>query len=92
MCIRDRVSYYRVLSGENDLYQMDDVYTDDELAAKQVDDLILAIGNVTKDSKEAIDRARNAYDQLTDAQKKLVTKLEILENAQKAYMLSLIHI
>lgn len=80
------VSYYRVLSGENDLYQMDDVYTDDELAAKQVDDLILAIGNVTKDSKEAIDRARNAYDQLTDAQKKLVTKLEILENAQKAYM------
>ena len=57
---------------------------EDEEAAKTVDDLIDAIGTVTKDSEAAIKAARDAYNALTDAQKKLVTKLAVLEDAEKA--------
>ena len=56
----------------------------DEEAAKAVDDLIDAIGTVTKDSEAAIKAARDAYNALTDAQKALVSKLAVLEAAEKA--------
>ena len=55
----------------------------DEEAAKAVDAKIEAIGTVTKDSKAAIEAARAAYDALTDAQKALVKKLEVLTAAEK---------
>ncbi len=45
---------------------------DKEMAAI-VDELIEAIGEVTADSKEAIDAARNAFDALTENQKVLVS-------------------
>ena len=53
-------------------------------AAKNVDDLIDAIGDVTltDDCKAKIDAARKAYDALTDAQKALVSKLDILTDAE----------
>ena len=56
----------------------------DKAAAKAVDDLIDAIGDVTltDDCKAAIDAARTAYDALTDAQKALVSKLDILTDAE----------
>ena len=56
----------------------------DKAAAKAVDDLIDAIGDVTltDDSKAKIDAARTAYDALTDAQKALVSKLDILTDAE----------
>lgn len=56
----------------------------DKAAAKNVDDLIDAIGDVTltDDCKAAIDAARTAYDALTDAQKALVSKLDILTDAE----------
>ena len=56
----------------------------DKAAAKAVDDLIDAIGDVvlTDDCKAAIDAARKAYDALTDAQKALVSKLDILTDAE----------
>ena len=57
----------------------------DAEAAKAVDKLIDAIGEVTLDSKDAIDAARKAYDSLNDAQKQLVTKLEDLVAAEAAY-------
>lgn len=56
----------------------------DKAAAKAVDDLIDAIGDVTltDDSKAKIDAARKAYDALTDAQKALVSNLDILTDAE----------
>ena len=59
----------------------------DKAAAKNVDDLIDAIGDVTltDDCKAAIDAARKAYDALTDAQKALVSKLDTLTAAEAAY-------
>ena len=56
----------------------------DKAAAKAVDDLIDAIGDValTDDCQAAIDAARKAYDALTDAQKALVSKLDILTDAE----------
>ena len=59
----------------------------DLAAAKAVDDKIDDIGTVeyTDASKALIDAARAAYEALTDDQKALVTKLAILEAAEKAY-------
>lgn len=56
----------------------------DKAAAKAVDNLIDAIGDVTltDDCKAKIDAARKAYDALTDAQKALVSKLDILTDAE----------
>ena len=57
----------------------------DEAAAKAVDEQIASIGEVTKDSKSAIEAARSAYDALTAGQKEFVTKLDVLIAAEKAY-------
>ena len=55
---------------------------DDKSAAAYADELIAAIGEVTLESSEAVNNARDAYKSLTTAQKKLVTKLSILEAAE----------
>jgi CHASE3 domain sensor protein len=59
----------------------------DKAAAKAVDDKIAAIGTVTYTdaSKALIDAARSAYDALTADQKALITKLAVLEAAEKTY-------
>ena len=57
---------------------------DKEMAAI-VDELIEAIGEVTADSKEAIDAARNAFDALTENQKVLVSYPGKLTEAEAAY-------
>ena len=59
----------------------------DLVAANDVDEKINKIGTVeyTDASKALIDAARAAYEALTDDQKALVTKLAILEAAEKAY-------
>lgn len=57
----------------------------DKKAAEAVDALIDAIGEVSLESKEAIEKARTAYDKLTLEQKEKVTKIEELENAEKLY-------
>ena len=56
----------------------------DKAAAKNVDDLIDAIGDVTltDDCKAKIDAARTAYDALDEDQKALVSKLDILTDAE----------
>ena len=46
---------------------------------------INAIGEVTLDSKDKIQNARNLYDALTIEQKALITNEEVLTNAEKAY-------
>ena len=57
----------------------------DVAAAKAVDDLIDAIGEVTADSGDAIKAARAAYDALTDTQKELVKNYEKLLAAEELY-------
>ena len=57
----------------------------DQAAAEAVEDLIDAIGPVTKKSGEKINVARSAYDALTDAQRKLVTNYQTLLDAEKRY-------
>lgn len=54
-------------------------------AVQYVIDLIDAIGEVTAESGEAIDAAREAYDALTDGQKALVSNYETLTAAEEAY-------
>ncbi len=58
-------------------------FRDSRLAAGTVDALIDAIGTATLDSEEAITAARAAYDALTEAQRALVTKLDVLTAAEK---------
>ena len=54
-------------------------------AVQYVIDLIDDIGEVTAESGEAIDAAREAYDALTDGQKALVSNYETLTAAEEAY-------
>ena len=56
----------------------------DQVAADAVNAQIEAIGTVTLETEAAITAARTAYNALTDAQKALVTKLEILTAAEAA--------
>ena len=61
------------------------ITTEDRAAANEVKDLIAAIGKVDENSKDAIKAARQAYDNLTDAQKDLVKNLDVLKAAEQAY-------
>ena len=54
----------------------------DQEAAEAVEELISAIGTVTLDRETAITKARTAYNALTAAQKKLVTNLQTLVDAE----------
>ena len=56
----------------------------DREAAEAVDRLIEAIGEVTLEKKDAIEKAQAAYEALTDAQKELVTKKAVLDAAVAA--------
>ena len=56
----------------------------DTLCAGQVELQILAIGNVTLDSEDAIKSARSAYNALDDSAKSLVSNLQVLTDAEQA--------
>lgn len=58
---------------------------ENELAAAKVDALIEAIGTVDANSDGVIESVRVAYDALTEEQKTLVTKLDILLAAEASY-------
>ena len=58
---------------------------DDRIAAMNVEELIAAIGTVTKDSGEAIKAARDAYDKLTDGAKTYVDNYDKLVKAEQIY-------
>lgn len=55
----------------------------DKAAAQPVIEMIDAIGDVTLDSEEAIEAAREAYDALTDDQKQYVENYEVLTAAEE---------
>ena len=56
----------------------------DTLCVGQVELQILAIGNVTLDSEDAIKSARSAYNALDDSAKALVSNLQVLTDAEQA--------
>ena len=53
--------------------------------ARKVDELIRNIGTVTTESKEAIDSAESAYNELSDEEKSMVTEYELLQKAKSDY-------
>ena len=58
-------------------------FTSPDSLVQEVEDLIEAIGEVTLESEEAINAAREAYDALTEEQKALVSNYDILVEAEK---------
>lgn len=60
-------------------------YSDEYAAAKAVEEVIAAIGDVTADSKDAIDAAREAYDALTGDEQAFVENYDVLTAAEVAY-------
>ena len=76
-----------LVKNYEELTAAEEAYTNlvDAAAAKAVDDLIDAIGEVTADSGDAIKAARAAYDALTDTQKELVKNYEKLLAAEELY-------
>ena len=83
------VNYYTLLDAEVKLKELQDAAAEqeriDRAAAAAVDSLIDEIGDVTLESKQAIETARAAYDNLTPTQKTYVTKLDTLTAAEAAY-------
>ena len=79
----------QLLDAEAKLKELQDAAAEqeriDRAAAAAVDNLIDAIGEVTLKSKQAIETARAAYDNLTPTQKTYVTKLDTLTAAETAY-------
>lgn len=61
------------------------IKTLDEVKADEVIESITNLGEITLESKEALENARAAYDALTDAQKMLVTNYEVLVKAESIY-------
>lgn len=62
-----------------------DKMVEDKAAAKKVDDMIDSIGEITLDSLDAINAAKEAYEALTDDQKAYVEGLEKLQAAMDKY-------
>ena len=83
------VDYSTLVDAEAKLKELQDAAAEqeriDRAAAAAVDSLIDEIGDVTLDSKQAIETARAAYDNLTPTQKTYVTKLNTLTAAEAAY-------
>lgn len=83
------VNYYTLLDAEAKLKELQEAAAEqeriDRAAAAAVDSLIDEIGDVTLESKQAIETARAAYDNLTPTQKTYVTKLNTLTAAEAAY-------
>ena len=73
---KEQVTNYNVLTAA-------EARLTDLKAAKAVDDMIDAIGEVTADSEEAVQAARAAYDALTDAQKAEVKNYDVLTAAER---------
>lgn len=81
----------KVLTDAEAAYKnLHDNATEEELnqiAAQEVTEAITAIGTVelTDECKAKVDEARKLYDALTEDQKKLVTNVQVLEEAETEY-------
>ena len=81
---KQMVTNYADLHAATAAYQ---TYEQNYAAAKAAEDLIKAIGTVTKDSYDAIQKATEAYNKLTATQKKLVDAklVQQLQDASARY-------
>lgn len=77
---KQMVTNYADLQAAAAAYQ---TYETNYAAAKATEDLIKAIGTVTKDSYDAIQKATEAYNKLTATQKKLV-EAKLVQQLQDA--------
>ena len=73
-------NYDKLTAAEQKLLELKD-----EAVANDVEKLINAIGTVTKDSGDKIKAARDAYDVLTENQKKLVENYKTLTDAESKF-------
>ena len=85
-----RVAYYNLTDAQKKLVDNYEylLYAEDKLEearVEYVEDLIDSIGTVTKNSKTKIDRARTAYNNLSDSNKAKVSNLNVLLEAEAAY-------
>ena len=76
------VTNYAVLTNAEATYAALVKQQADEAAAKAVEELIDAIGEVTIEKEEQIVAARDAYNALTSDQKRLVSNLSVLTDAE----------
>ena len=74
----------KLAAAENEIARLEKE-RDDKAAAAAVENLIANIGEVTLESKPAIDTARNAYNSLTEEQKAFVANYQTLVEAEAAY-------
>ena len=72
---------YKLTNAERELAKLK-ATDEDKQKAQEVMDKIEELGEITLDSKQAIEAARAAYDKLTDIQKALVENYQILEDAE----------
>ena len=70
-------------TGESETNLGDNSQSEDQKAANAVIDMIANLGTITLDSEKAITDVLNAYNSLTEAQKALVTNLNVLTKAQE---------
>lgn len=76
------VTNYAVLTNAEATYAALVKQQADEAAAKAVEELIDAIGEVTVEKEDQITAARDAYNALTSDQKRLVSNLSVLTDAE----------
>ena len=76
------VTNYAVLTNAEATFAALQKQQADEAAAKAVEELIDAIGEVTVEKEEQIVAARDAYNALTSDQKRLVSNLSVLTDAE----------
>lgn len=79
---KDLVTNVKKLTDAETAYAKLTASEEDKKKAQEVIDKISKIGNVTKDSEQNIKSAREAYDALTDLQKKLVENYDVLTAAE----------
>ncbi len=86
---KELVSNYTVLTDARAEYDRLSALADkeekDKAAAKVVDDMIADLGEITIDSKDAIEQAEAAYEGLSEDQKAYIQNLGILEEARLTY-------
>jgi hypothetical protein len=83
------LNQYYLKAGDSIVFYYTDDYTkaygSSQVTAQDVDNLIAAIGKVTANSGNKIQQAREAYNNLSSAEQAKVSKLSVLEEAERVY-------
>ncbi len=79
------VNYFVLENAENTYNKLKEEHESNLKIAQVVIDKIASIGTVTSNSEKTIKEAREAYNALTEEQKKYVYNLDVLEQAEQEY-------